>query len=298
MNDVTWNDAARPVPARAEARDGFESGRRRRSSAIRGASRALSVLLACVAAASAGCWRPPIAMDAERDRGLVWIFPGIEGGEWSVHAAYRALRDSGVNAEIRVYNWWRLNPLANLTDHELNRQRAGEIADEIATFRVANPAAPIDLLGYSGGGGLALFALEALSERVRVRNVVLAQAAVSPDYDLTAALTHIDGRLVNYYSPLDAVILGLGTSVFGTMDRQNVPAAGAVGFNVERAVPDESLRNRLVQEAWQLDSLLAGHPGTHAGKGEYGWNKRFVAPYLASADRDYAPALEFAVHTE
>lgn len=233
------------------------------------------------AALLVGCWKPPeIAMAPER--GLVWIFPGIEGGEWTVEQAYHALRDANIAADIRVYNWWRLNPLANLSDYEQNRQRAAEVAEELAEYRAEHPHGTIDLIGYSGGGGLALFVAEALPASVRLRNVVLVHAAVSPEYNLCPALERIDGRLVNLYSPLDSLVLRVGTRIFGTMDRRRVPAAGSVGFEIDKAVPCESLRRRLVQHSWTQEARETGHRGNHAGKGEYEWNLRYVAPYVAA----------------
>lgn len=231
--------------------------------------------------AGAGCWKPPAGVDPQPGAGMIWIIPGIEGSEWSVAQAYRALRDGGVQSDIRVYNWWNLNPLANLTEYDQNRKRAGEIARRLADYRREHPLDDISLIGYSGGGGLAVFVAEALPETVRLRHVVLIQAAISPDYDLTPTLMRIDGKLVNLYSPLDYLVLGVGTSVFGTMDRKNVPAAGNVGFVADRAAPDPVLRSKLEQRPWTLDAMLTGHLGTHLGKAEYEWNRRFVVPYFA-----------------
>lgn len=257
------------------------AGGRRHAAADR--TRSWVIALAAVTAGTTGCWKPPASMQAQAERGLVWIFPGIEGGEWPMAAAYQALRDAGIDGEIRVYNWWRLNPLANLTEYEHNRRRAVEIASEIVHYQRQHPGAPVDLIGYSGGGGLAVFVAEALPERARLRLVILVQAAISPDYDLRPALRRIDVRLVNLYSPLDALVLGVGTSVFGTMDRKNVSAAGSVGFDVERAVSDPSLRYKLEQVPWRLEALLTGHLGTHLGKAAYEWNRRYVVPYLTRA---------------
>ncbi|MEP0845210.1 MAG: hypothetical protein HRF50_00155 [Phycisphaerae bacterium] len=240
-------------------------------------------------AACTGCWKPPDAVDPRPGAGLIWIIPGIEGSEWSVAQAYRALRDGGVQSDIRVYNWWNPNPLANLTEYNQNRKRAGEIAQQITEYRRRNPLDDISLIGYSGGGGLAVFTAEALPESARLRHVVLIQAAISPDYDLTPTLTRIDGKLVNLYSPLDYLVLGVGTSVFGTMDRKNVPAAGNVGFVAERAAPDPALRSKLEQRPWTLDAVLTGHFGTHLGKAEYEWNRRFVVPYFAPNGADIGP---------
>lgn len=240
--------------------------------------------LAWLLCACAGCAATDSDIQSRPARGLVYVIPGIEGGTWSVAPAARALRDAGVQSEIRVHDWWQPVPLNNLVDYARNRRRAAEIAAELSAFRAADAAAPIDVLGYSGGGGLAIFVLEALPKDVHVRNAVLVQPAISPDYDLTAALDHTDGVIANLYSPLDLVILGAGTRLFGTMDRKNVASAGQAGFDVTRAVPDPSRRDRIVQQAWTIEAAASGHLGDHVGCLSYDWNRRHVAPLLVPPD--------------
>ncbi len=195
--------------------------------------------------------------------------------------AYDGLRAAGVGAEIRAFDWDRGAAfLDNLTDYQGNLQHAAAIADEIVEFERRRPGAPVDVVGYSGGGGLAILAVEALPQQVRVRNVLLVQAAISPDYDLTSVLSHIDGRLVNFYCPTDWVILGLGTQVFGTIDRTYTKSAGKDGFDVERAAPDRQLRGKIEQVRWTLEMLRSGHAGNHTGILMQQWNQRYLAPYL------------------
>ena len=137
-------------------------------------------------------------------------------------------------------------------------------------------------MGYSGGGGLAVMVAEELPEGVRLRNVVLAQPALSPDYDLTRALQRIDGKLVHFHSPHDWLILGLGTRVFGTMDRTKTSASGKNGLDLARVVQDPRLRAKIEQVRWNAGMLGTGHWGGHTGILSYGWNKCCVAPYLLS----------------
>lgn len=207
----------------------------------------------------------------------------------------RALRDAGVKSAIRVHDWSKLlGTVVNLVSIQQNRADAERIASEIAAYEAEHLNRPIDLLGYSGGAGMAVFVAEALPDGVRLRNVLLAQPALSPDYDLTPALRRIDGRLVNFYCASDVVLLGAGTSVLGTMDRRFEPSAGQGGFRLERAVSDEALRPRVDQRAWSLKTLRSGHVGGHFGILGYEWNRQHVAPLLTTAeaaiDRGYLPA--------
>lgn len=222
------------------------------------------------------------------------MFPGINGREWFA-GAYRGLRDGGVEAAIRVHDWKGAEIVANLSDYR-NRAAADAIAAELAAYRAKHPGSPIDLVGYSGGGGLAIMVAEALPPEVRLRNVVLAQPAVSRDYGLCPALEHVDGRLVNFYCPSDWVILGAGTTVFGTIDRKHVASAGKEGFDLQAAVPDEDMRNLVEQRAWSWDMFWTGHAGGHLGLAMREWNKRYVAPLLLpDTASDIRPRFDYPV---
>jgi len=238
-----------------------------------------------IAAALCGCQTVPETRVVGPVRGLLWVFPGVGAGTISVWPACQGLRDGGVDAEIRVMQWDRPWPdiLGQLTDHEANQAQAADVARQIAAYRERHPAAAVDLVGYSGGGGLALMVAEALPEGVHVRNVVLAQPAVGPTHDLTRALRHVDGQLVNFYSPHDWLILGAGTETFGTVDRQYVASAGKEGFNLAVAAPDETLRAKVVQVSWTPEMIWSGHLGNHVSIMGYTWNRDYVAPHLRPA---------------
>lgn len=254
----------------------------------------VSIVAGCFCACLSGCAERDTPSVAASQAGLVYMFPGIEGAPIWLRDARRGLRDGGVKAEIRLFDWKRpLGNLINLTALPANRVKARDVAAQIAVFHQRFPDAPIDLVGYSGGGGMAVFVAEALPNDVQLHTIVLAQAALSPTYDLTAALSHTD-RIVNLYCRSDWLVLGAGTRLLGTMDRQHVVSAGRVGFDAERAVPDPHLRGRLVQRALGAASRRAGHAGGHLGCLGRRWNREMVAPWLrnqnsASVDAE-APA--------
>lgn len=232
----------------------------------------------------AGCAGPP---RMNKDAGatapsphIVWLFPGIEGGPIYLAGIERALRRGGVDATYRQFDWQRLLGLDNLTDLPGNVGRAEAVARDIAGELDSNPDAIVDVVGYSGGGGLALLAMRALPLRAHIRNLILIQPAISPDFDLTDVLTHIDGVLVNFYSPTDWLVLGLGTKALGTIDRKHVDSAGRYGFDLECAVPNASQRAKLFQQPWTDDMRQSGHGGGHASMVVGRWNTWFVAPWL------------------
>ncbi len=170
--------------------------------------------------------------------------------------------------------------MRNLSDLDGNCAAAGRVAREIATFRALHPTDTIDLVGYSGGGGIALLAAERLPNEVRVRNLILVQAAIDPRRDLAPSLRHVAGRLHNFYSPLDAAILGLGTRVFGNIDGSHGDAAGRWGF-----VGGNSADGQVLQHGWRPEMVLFGHYGGHFGMLGYAWNRRYVAPLLGDEIR-------------
>ncbi len=224
----------------------------------------------------------------QRDRGLIWMIPGIEGRASMLTPARRGLEDAGIRSAIEVYDWQRdelFGAFANLVDREQNLLHAAEIASAITTYARAHAGRSIDVVGYSGGGGLAVMIAEALPEDVRLRHLILVQAAISPNYDLSTALARVDGKLINFHSALDWAILGLGTRALGTIDRANVESAGKVGFDLAVAVPDEALRHCVEQPEWTLAMLTSGHYGGHLGMLTYGWNRKHLAPYLSDDSR-------------
>jgi len=235
------------------------------------------VLTAC---GSGGCVVHGLSTADRLKYGLVIVLPGIEGpSKYNVDIA-QGLYDGGVPCAIEIYDWGTGNPLVNLVAFERNRQQARRIADRVVTYRRDYVGRPVHLIGHSGGGGLAVLALEALPPGTRVTSAVLLAAAVSPDHDLTRALNRTDMGIWNFYSRSDIGYLRLGTGVFGTIDRKRTSAAGAVGFKR----PGPGIRKAAIRAYEKLHSVAykdvmasSGHGGGHTG-----WaDQQFVAEWLA-----------------
>jgi pimeloyl-ACP methyl ester carboxylesterase len=242
----------------------------------------LLIAAALLVAFQFGCWMPPSwpeVLGGHTEKGLIFMLPGIDGQPASLQAAYEGIRDGGVEAEIRAFDWGPA-ALTNLTNYERNRAAAASLAEEIVAFQDAHPDVPVELVGYSGGGGMVLLTLESLPAGHSVRKAIIVQAGVSPDYDLTAALSHIEDRLVSFCCPTDWFVLGVFTELMGTIDRAHTESAGKDGFDTQRAIPDPSLAGKLEQVCWTPDMREAGHLGGHNGMFRYEWNRQYVAPYL------------------
>lgn len=243
----------------------------------------LPAILIAMGPVVCGCRGPDRSSPDAYERGLIYIFPGIEGGPWQMKQPAAAFRAAGAIAAMEVHDWSKLNWFDNLLNLSANRAAARRIAGRIADYVARHPAQPVHLVGYSGGGGLALMVVEALPAEVMIDNLVLVQAATSPRYGLDAALRHLRGKLVNIHCEYDWFTLGVGTSIMGTMDREHTPSAGKDGFDLTAAVRDETLRGRVVQQGWTAESFRAGHWGGHLDMIGYEFNRELVAPWLIGA---------------
>jgi len=170
---------------------------------------------------------------AEREEaGLIVILPGIEGCSSVNDSIARGLVEAGCRAAIRIEDWRRFrpwNPL-HLATLKHNQRQAERIGGVIGDYCRRYPGRPVHLIGHSAGAGMVLFVLESLHADFQVDSALLLAAAVSRHYSLEAATARIRGTLWNFYSPLDLPAVGLGTALFGTMDRRHAVSAGALGF--------------------------------------------------------------------
>ncbi|MEY2726941.1 MAG: hypothetical protein RLZZ458_2808 [Planctomycetota bacterium] len=119
---------------------------------------------------------------------------------------------------------------------------------------------------------MVLFVLESLPATVQVENALLLAAAVSRKYPLNKAASRVRGRIWNFFSPLDMPTTGLGTAVFGTMDRRHAVSAGCLGFSTHTQSPSQ-----LQQVCFQPQMVRHWNLGGH-----FGWtNSLFVRNQLA-----------------
>lgn len=225
----------------------------------------------------------------------VWLLhlPGI-GGEMPIdHNMTAGLRDGGYPGAIEIYDWTEHDPgLAALLAHERNEREANQIAAMIEKRLKENPNLEITLTSHSAGTGLAVWALEKLPEKMQVQTLVLLASALSPRYDLTAALKHVRGKAYSYYSNGDTIVLGAGTKMFGTVDGVKSESAGLAGFSAPKG-SDPKQYEKLVQVPYDKQWLRYGDTGDHIGCMSRSFAKHVLAPVViqdlreshASSDR-------------
>ena len=199
----------------------------------------------------------PAEQPAEReDAGLVLVADGVGGLDLCGTALRHVIRGAGEPCVVRLVPWghglgrWH----ADLTDAANHDEKGRGMAAEVAEFEARRPGAPVFLVGKSGGTGLVIRALERLPEDT-VEAAVLLAPALSPGYDLSRALRAVRREMVVFWSPIDVFVLGLGTRIFGTIDR-HVVSAGLVGFRRPESLDE---RGQVAVRQAPPGALAAGH---------------------------------------
>lgn len=206
--------------------------------------------------------------------------PGVAGKLPVDRYLVEGLYKGGLTPRAEIDDWTdgraALNALSNSAE---NRKQAARIADKLTSIYRNDPATRVILIGHSGGTGAAIWTLEALPQDVKVDTVVLLACALSPKYDLSKALTHVQGKCYSMWSPLDNYVLGMGCRAFGTFDGEKTDAAGYIGFQAP-ATRDLKQYEKLIEFQWTSNLIPFDNDGTHIG---------WMSPYFA---RDWlAPLL-------
>jgi len=228
-------------------------------------------------------------MTRERlNRGLVIILPGIEGEGPLNYDIRRGLLASGVYRGLPIHSWGRpvpiAGPLLNQMDIIGNRLAAAHIADIVASYQKDYPGRPVHLIGHSGGGGIAVFAAEALPEGVSVDGLILLSPSISSAYDLTKAMAHCRNGILNIFTRSDVGLLVIGTTLAGNVDGIRGPAAGALGFDRPgpRSPPEKI---NAYQRLYQLELTKItdeGLAGAHGYSTRWTFIARYIVPWLLS----------------
>lgn len=209
--------------------------------------------------------------DVRKENGLVVILPGIEGESGFNRNIRRGLASAGCYRAMPIYNWGRPIPgigmLLNQMDAIGNRIAGKSIAEMIEKYQDSYPGRPVYIIGHSGGGGVAVFAAEAISDGRQIDGLVLLAASVSADYKLEKALGKCKNGIVNFYNPEDTGLLGVGTAVMGNVDGGHGASAGLNGF--------KKTYSKLFQV--KVSSYMTDGSGAH----EAATRPRFVARYVA-----------------
>jgi hypothetical protein len=206
--------------------------------------------------------------------------PGIGGYRGIDRGMLLGLQEGGLDAEMRPYDWTNGDPgLGALLATERHKVETQRVTKMIADLRREHPDSRITITCHSGGAGIIVWALEALPADVMVDGVMLLSPALSPKYDLSKALRHVRGKAYVIYSPYDVAVLGVGTSMFGTMDGVKTEASGKTGFAKPQGA-DEREYQKLVQVPYDAHWVKLGNIGDHIGSMSRPFARKVLAPLL------------------
>ncbi len=214
-----------------------------------------------------------------KEHGLIIVLPGIEGSSTVNESIVQGLIAGKLSHSIHVMDWRRFrpwNPL-HLAMQSHNRLQAERIAEHIRTYRTQFPDGAVHLIGHSAGAGMALFVLERLND-LKISSAILMAAAISRDYPIQGLLERTTLGIWNFYSPLDLPAVGLGTMLFGTMDRRHAISAGALGFRQQAGEQAQEISGPVLHQIrFSLNMVKAWNFGGH-----FGWtNAEFVRQHVS-----------------
>jgi pimeloyl-ACP methyl ester carboxylesterase len=199
-----------------------------------------SVLIGVTAIGAIAASETPLAQPADAvPKPYLLHLPGIAGAKYIDHSVVRGIKEAGFDGEMEIYDWTENDPgVGALLAYDRNHKEAKLIAAKLVQHHNAEPNGKIFVLAHSGGCGLAIWALEDLPADVKIQTLVMMSPAVSPEYDLSVALTHVTGHLYVFSSLADLFVLGTGTKLLGTIDGVKTDAAGRVGFSKPKTADD------------------------------------------------------------
>ncbi|MBN1554732.1 MAG: hypothetical protein JXA11_08300 [Phycisphaerae bacterium] len=240
-------------------------------------------LAVCGGSLCVGCGpKQPWVTPARLQRGLVVVLPGIEGRKSGLaDNIARGLDEGGVNWAIEIHDWtsgW--GPLYNLRAEDRNRLKANQLSTRVLRYQIDYPDRPVVLVGQSGGGAIAVWTAEVLDPDRKIKGILLVNVSLSRGYALHGALERCELGIVNFYSPRDWMLLGVGTTLYGTMDGQHSVSAGMEGFYVPE-VPSEDYK-RLFEIGWSKEMARTGHSGMHMTSAAKDFVARYIAPLVTA----------------
>ena len=197
----------------------------------------------------------------------------------------------GLSDDIIIYDWTEKDSgIHALQAMERNKKQAAIVAAEITRRYRETPQRDLFITCHSGGAGIAAWTLEALPADVKITRWIMLAPALSPQYDLSKALSHVSDKAYVFWSNRDTIVLSVGTKTFGTIDGQYCDAAGYVGYKQPTSA-DAAQYQKLLQYPYNPNWTIYYNSGDHLGTMTTRFSENVLVPILKqSPDRLPAPA--------
>lgn len=216
------------------------------------------------------------------DRGTIFVVGGINDVLFVTNGWRYGLTRAGLPHAVVPFRWQQ-GFVATLTFADLWRtaHHRASAADLAARIRAARADGPVHVVAHSAGTAITAYALEQLPPNEPATSAVLVGSALSPGYDLSAAVRGCAFGVMAVESWQDAFFLGLGTSLLGTADRVWTPAAGLVGF---RPPADPAAAARFHRVRWHPRFVRDGWLGGHLSVASPRFAARTLADWVRRAE--------------
>lgn len=222
------------------------------------------------------------AAEAKQAPGTDYLLdlPGIAGERNLDHRFVEGLRKGGYEGEVEIFDWPRNDPGLNaLFARQRNEHEADKLAAKLKKIVRENSKRAVRIVCHSGGAGIAVWALERLPDDIKIETLVFIAPALSQRYDLSRALSHVRGKSYAFTSENDVLVLGAGTTLFGTIDGVKEQAAGMRGFT-RPDDGDERQYRKLVQLPYRKEWMEFGNIGNHIGPMDERFAANVISPLL------------------
>lgn len=240
-----------------------------------------------------GCASKPVGIPAQMpdraeriEHGYLYYFDGAGGGtakkNWA-EGVKDGLLAGGYPGAGEMFTWETGDGLMADQDASVKfkRAKAKDAAAKMIKHAAEYPQPPLDILGFSAGTAVAIFALEYLPESVQVDDMVLLGTSISRDYDLTKALKRVKGHVYIYTSTHDRM-LGFLMPFSGTADRKfDDPGAGITGFVLPKgasAATRKLYAEKIITIPWTAKMEKDGDYGRHFNNVKMEFIRDQVAP--------------------
>lgn len=205
---------------------------------------------------------------------------GIGGKRIMDRWLLEGLAQGGLEASYRIYDWTGDEEgMLALADVKLHQTESAKVAAMLADYHRDHPADRIILTSHSAGAGIAAWALSQLPAGTNIDTWLMLEPALSPQFDLSAALSHVNGRAYVFSSINDGIVLSAGTRLMGTVDRVQTDAAGFSGF-VRPPQGDVRQYQKLISVPYDTAWLRLGNFGDHIGCMMRPFARAVIAPIL------------------